>query len=257
MPAATHNSLARRPNAPVYLRVKSVLDFGIALILLIIALPVMVLAGLLVKLTSRGPILYSQTRVGQFGRPFRIWKLRSMRHNCEAASGARWCAKNDARVTFIGKILRTLHIDELPQLWNILRGDMSLVGPRPERPEFVTVLEELIEGYTGRLAVKPGLTGLAQIQLAPDSNLESVRLKVALDLVYIEKIGLRLDIRLLMGTVVYLLGFSYTAICRVVRLPAAETIPALIPQDPEMSAVLLPERIRSKEAFPQPQLTSA
>jgi lipopolysaccharide/colanic/teichoic acid biosynthesis glycosyltransferase len=94
-----------------------------------------------VKLTSKGPILYSQTRVGRFGRPFRIYKIRSMYHNSEAA-GARWCAKADARVTFVGRILRKTHVDELPQLWNILRGDMSLIGPRPERPEFVPVLEK-------------------------------------------------------------------------------------------------------------------
>jgi lipopolysaccharide/colanic/teichoic acid biosynthesis glycosyltransferase len=248
-----------KPRARAYLRLKSAVDFGIALILFLLALPVMVLAGLLVKLTSHGPILYSQTRVGRFGQPFRIWKIRSMRHNCESSSGAKWCTSRDPRVTFIGKILRKLHIDELPQLWNIIRGDMSLVGPRPERPEFVTVLDELIEGYSGRLTVKPGLTGLAQIQLPPDTDLESVRKKVALDLVYIDRIGPWLDIRLMLGTVVYLLGFSYAWVRRIMRLPTADVIPALLPkeQPSETESPLLEDRRSAPNKHPQLQLTSA
>jgi lipopolysaccharide/colanic/teichoic acid biosynthesis glycosyltransferase len=233
------------------------IDIAIALVFFTIALPVMLLAGLLVKLTSRGPILYSQTRVGQFGRPFRIYKIRTMYYNSEAA-GARWCAKADPRVTFVGRILRKTHIDELPQLWNILRGDMSLIGPRPERPEFVPVLDKAIEGYMGRLAIRPGLTGLAQIQLPPDTNLESVRKKLALDLIYIRHRSLWLDLRLCAGTALYLFGCSYDTVRRLMQLPNVGSAPALQwserPLDPHAQIVpiaMLAEMIPAAPPTPE------
>src|SRR5206468_12888401 len=123
---------------------KATADWAIALILFSVSLPVVAFAGLLVKITSHGPATYCQIRVGRNGKPFKIYKLRSMYDNCEARSGAQWSTKNDPRVTPIGRILRRTHLDELPQLWNVLRGDMSLIGPRPERPEFVNVLEKEI-----------------------------------------------------------------------------------------------------------------
>jgi lipopolysaccharide/colanic/teichoic acid biosynthesis glycosyltransferase len=200
-------------------RVKRACDLGISLALLLPALPVIAAAWVLVRLTSAGPGFYSQVRVGLNGRHYRIYKIRSMTHNCEAASGAKWCTKNDARVTPVGRILRKLHIDELPQLVNVLKGDMSLVGPRPERPEFVGPLSQALPGYAERHRVRPGVTGLAQIQLPPDTDVESVRRKLVLDRCYARRAGFWLDLRILLGTALYLAGFSYDRVRRVVRLP--------------------------------------
>lgn len=227
--------LRRRPS--VGERLKDLFDFLAALVLMLAALPMICLAGIAVKLTSRGPILYHQARVGRFGRVFYIHKVRTMIHNCESSSGAKWSSKDDPRVTYFGRILRKTHLDELPQLWNVLRGEMSLVGPRPERPEFVSLLEKAIDGYSRRLAVKPGLTGLAQIQLPPDSNLESVRNKLALDLVYVYHRTFVLDLRLMIGTVLYLVGFSFSAVRRLMRLPESLIAPTMA--------------IRAPETFPQ------
>jgi lipopolysaccharide/colanic/teichoic acid biosynthesis glycosyltransferase len=193
--------------APVtcYLRCKGVLDVALALALLVLAAPVILLACVLVRLTSRGPALYSQTRVGRGGRPFTIWKIRSMYHNCEAASGVRWSHKGDPRVMPLGRLLRRTHIDELPQLWNILKGDMSLVGPRPERPEFVPQLEAAIPRYRERLQVRPGVTGLAQIHLGPDTDLPGVERKLAMDLYYIKTLGPWADLRILLATAVHVI----------------------------------------------------
>lgn len=238
-----------------YIWIKPAIDVAVAGLLLTVALPVLLLAGLLVKLTSRGPILYSQTRVGSLGRPFRIYKIRTMYHDSEAA-GARWCAKADPRVTFVGRILRKTHIDELPQLWNILRRDMSLIGPRPERPEFIPVLEQAIEGYMGRLAIRPGLTGLAQIQLPPDTNLQSVRRKLALDLVYIQRRSFWLDLRLYVGTALYLVGFSYNTVRRLMQLPELTAAPPLLLRDlaidPLAPVIPTAVRLETTPADPQP-----
>jgi lipopolysaccharide/colanic/teichoic acid biosynthesis glycosyltransferase len=142
-----------------------------------------------------------------------------MYHNCEIISGPRWCVPGDNRVTPVGRWIRKLHIDELPQLWNILTGTMSLVGPRPERPEFVAPLQVQIPEYANRLAVRPGLTGLAQIQLPPDSGLESVKAKTVLDSYYVNNCSLWLDSRILFGTFLYVLGLSFVAIRAVAWLP--------------------------------------
>src|SRR5262249_20718427 len=155
-----------------------------------------------------GPAIYSQVRLGRGGRPFLIYKLRTMYHKCEAETGPQWCAKGDPRVTPVGRFLRTTHIDELPQLWNVLRGDMSLVGPRPERPEIIDELERHLAGYRNRLSVKPGVTGLAQIQLPSDTTVESVREKLILDLCYVQRFGAWLDFRIQVGTILYLAGVS-------------------------------------------------
>jgi lipopolysaccharide/colanic/teichoic acid biosynthesis glycosyltransferase len=202
-----------------YDRAKRLIDLCIAVLMLIAAAPVVFAAWALVRLTSRGPGFYSQARVGRGGEPFVILKVRTMYHDCEARSGARWATRNDPRVTPVGRVLRKLHIDELPQLLNVLRGDMSLVGPRPERPEFVGPLAQSLPNYMDRLRVRPGLTGLAQIQLPPDSDLESVRRKLLLDRVYVARGGLGLDLRLLAGTAVYLCGVSYAGVRRVLWLP--------------------------------------
>jgi lipopolysaccharide/colanic/teichoic acid biosynthesis glycosyltransferase len=209
---------------------KSAADRCAALALFVSTLPMMLAAALAVKLTSRGPALYSQIRLGRHGRPYWIYKFRSMYLDCEARSGAQWCKLNDPRVTPLGRFMRKLHIDELPQLWNVLRGDMSLVGPRPERPEFAVSLDESLPGYRGRLAVKPGVTGLAQIQLPSDTSIESVRDKLVLDLCYVERYGPSLDIRILVGTALYLLGVSYAGVRRLLALPTGQTSEVVVLQ---------------------------
>ena len=203
-----------------YDSVKRFLDLFAASLLMVPALPVIVLGWALVRCTSAGPGIYTQIRVGLGGRQFRIYKLRSMTHNCEATTGgAKWSTAGDSRVTPVGRVFRKLHIDELPQLFNVLLGDMSLVGPRPERPEFVKPLSVSIPEYPLRLAVRPGVTGLAQIQLPPDTDLKSVRRKVTVDRSYIENRGLWLDVRLVLGTALYLIGFSYALVRRILALP--------------------------------------
>jgi lipopolysaccharide/colanic/teichoic acid biosynthesis glycosyltransferase len=207
-----------------YRQGKHVGDFVLALVLSLFAMPVMLLAALLIRLTSRGPAFYSQTRVGQHGRQFTIYKLRTMIHNCESLTGPRWSIPGDPRVTQVGRLLRLTHIDELPQLWNVLRGDMSLVGPRPERPEFIAELERALPAYWQRLSVRPGVTGLAQIQLEPDVDIECVRRKLAHDLYYIRELSPGLDVRLVAGTVLYALRVPFRVLGRMLRIPASEVI---------------------------------
>ncbi len=148
-----------------------------------------------------------------------MYKIRSMVHNCESSTGAQWSLPGDSRVTLIGQFLRRTHLDELPQLWNVLRGDMSLVGPRPERPEFFPGLERAFPRYRGRLAVQPGLTGLAQVQLPPDTNLESVGRKLACDYVYIRRLSFWLDARILLCTALKVLHIPLAVPRRLLCLP--------------------------------------
>jgi lipopolysaccharide/colanic/teichoic acid biosynthesis glycosyltransferase len=203
---------------------KAAVEFCACLVMLVLAAPVIVLAAALVKLTSRGPAFYTQTRLGQGGRPYTIYKLRSMFHDCERLSGARWSSAGDPRVTFLGRWLRRSHIDELPQLWNVLRGEMSLVGPRPERPEFIPQLEEALPLYHLRHAVRPGVTGLAQVLLPPDTDLESVRRKLAYDLYYVHNCNPWLDLQLLATTAVFLLGLPYSLVAKFFFLPSSEMV---------------------------------
>ncbi|MER3414785.1 MAG: hypothetical protein C4297_01030 [Gemmataceae bacterium] len=207
-----------------YIRCKYVADRVLAGILLVLSLPILAVAALLIKLTSCGPIIYRQKRLGKAGAPFTIYKLRTMYHNCEVISGPCWATKNDPRITPVGRILRRLHIDELPQLWNVLRGEMSLVGPRPERPEFIERLQDYFPDYRHRLSVRPGMTGLAQVQLPPDSDLDSVRLKLAHDFYYVERLGPWLDIRILLATGLYLLCLPTAWWRRWLRLPGGPEV---------------------------------
>lgn len=207
-----------------YPRVKGAADFAAALVLAVFALPVVLLAALLVKLTSKGPAFYTQVRVGRNGRPFTIVKIRTMIDNCESLTGPRWSIPGDPRVTRVGWFLRQSHLDELPQLWNVLRGEMSLIGPRPERPEFVPELEQSLPAYRQRLAVRPGVTGLAQVQLPPDSDLASVRRKLAHDLYYIRHMSPWLDLRLLVCTAFYALGFPFGLVGRVLGIPGRDRV---------------------------------
>ena len=164
------------------------------------ALPVVPFVALFVKLTSRGPVLYSQTRVGEFGREFRIYKFRTMRVDAEA-NGAQWAQQNDPRVTPIGNILRTTRLDEIPQLWNILRGQMSFVGPRPERPEFVTELEQSVPYYQRRHLVKPGLTGWAQVRLGYADSVDGAANKLGFELYYLKHQSIFLDFVIFIETI--------------------------------------------------------
>jgi lipopolysaccharide/colanic/teichoic acid biosynthesis glycosyltransferase len=202
-----------------YAPYKATLDSLCAAALLLLASPVILFCALLVKLTSRGPAFYSQIRLGRRGRPFRIYKLRTMTHDCEKVGGARWSTPGDPRVTPVGRFLRRTHLDELPQLWNVLKGDMSLVGPRPERPEFLPGLERVIPRYRERLSVKPGVTGLAQVRLPADTDIASVRRKLAYDLHYLRTFGLWLDLRLVLCTGLHMLGVPYAVLGRLFRLP--------------------------------------
>ncbi len=220
---STHGSPAAG-DLTLRLRDKAILDFLLAVVLAVLAAPVVAATALLVKLTSRGPALYTQTRVGLNGRVFRIYKLRTMRHNCEAATGARWATAGDPRVTVVGRILRRTHLDELPQLWNVLKGDMSLVGPRPERPEFVARLGRDVDRYLERLAVRPGVTGLAQVQLPADTDLGSVRLKLRYDLHYIRHGGPWLDARLVLSTALKMLHVPFGVSRVLLRIPCGAAV---------------------------------
>jgi len=173
----------------------------IALIGAVLALPLAMAAALLVKLTSPGPVLFRQTRVGMDGAPFVLYKFRSMYADAEARSGAVWATRDDPRVTPVGKWLRRLRLDEIPQLWNVLRGEMSIVGPRPERPEFVKVLSEKIPFYRQRHAVKPGITGWAQINHRYADTIEDTITKLEFDLYYIKNISPALDAYIIFHTI--------------------------------------------------------
>jgi lipopolysaccharide/colanic/teichoic acid biosynthesis glycosyltransferase len=181
---------------------------------------------LLVRLTSRGPGIYQQARVGKNGRKFMMYKIRTMRHDAEAATGPVWTQACDPRITLVGKVLRKLHLDELPQLFNVLKGEMALVGPRPERPEFVRVLAEAIPGYRNRLAVLPGVTGLAQVNFPPDTDLRSVQRKLVLDCQYVQSAGPWLDLRLFLCTVARVFQVSLVGVLglrRTVVIPDSDS----------------------------------
>jgi lipopolysaccharide/colanic/teichoic acid biosynthesis glycosyltransferase len=191
----------------------------LAVAMLLVAAPVMLLTAALVWLTSRGPVLYTQTRVGLDrrwnrssslqerrredlgGEPFTILKFRSMRADAELNGQAVWAAANDSRVSPIGRFLRKSRIDELPQLFNVLAGDMNIVGPRPERPSIFVRLREQIAEYPVRQRVKPGITGLAQVSNPYDSCLDDVRRKVAYDMLYMRRQGLGEDLWIMLRTV--------------------------------------------------------
>ncbi len=147
-----------------------------------------------------------------------------MIHKAESLTGPRWSLPGDPRITRIGNFLRLTHLDELPQLLNVLRGHMSLIGPRPERPEFLPELEREMPGYRQRLSVRPGVTGLAQVQLPPDSDVDSVRRKLAYDLFYVQRISPWLDVRLLICTGFYALGVPYSTLGRWFRIPKLEEV---------------------------------
>lgn len=193
------------PPAPAraYIACKFIADASVSLVLLIVCAPLLVVLAAMVKLTSPGPVFYSQTRLGRGGREYRVYKLRTMLHECEAATGAVWALEDDPRTTPIGRFLRDTHLDELPQLWNVLRGEMSLIGPRPERPEIAEQLERIAPAYRERLSVRPGMTGLAQLSLPADGSVHGVRRKLAHDLHYVRHVSFALDLQIVLATVFY------------------------------------------------------
>ncbi len=203
------------------------LESSAASLILVALSPVFLAVAAAIKIDSPGPVFYLQERVGwnrrregrpveeisverrrhkAAGRPFRIWKFRTMVTDAEAKTGPVWAASNDPRVTRVGRVLRLTRVDELPQLFNVLRGEMRLVGPRPERPHFVDQLVEGVPGYRRRLDVPPGITGLAQVERAYDEDLDDVRTKLRYDLFYIENRHPILDIKILMKTLSVVLG---------------------------------------------------
>ena len=173
---------------------KRVFDVAIAAIGLLVLAPVLLLVAAAIRLSSSGPVLYSQQRVGRHGRTFTIYKFRSMRPDAEALTGAVWSTENDPRVTPVGRILRRTRLDEIPQLWNVLIGDMSFVGPRPERPEFVSDLTERIPFYGQRHVVRPGLTGWAQVRHRYGATTDDALQKLQYDLFYIKNLSLAFDL---------------------------------------------------------------
>jgi lipopolysaccharide/colanic/teichoic acid biosynthesis glycosyltransferase len=191
------------PAEPGY---KRAMDFTLSVAGMALLLPLVSILCLLIRLTSRGPIFHLQERVGLGGRRFQIFKLRTMVDQAERATGPVWASVDDPRVTPLGRLLRKSHLDELPQLLNVMLGQMSLVGPRPERPAFVEKFERLIPDYGRRVRVRPGITGLAQVSQAYDASLDSVRKKLAYDLAYMETMGAMSDILIMIRTVKHLTG---------------------------------------------------
>ena len=179
-------------------------DLVVATALALVLLPVAALVALVVMLERRGPVLFRQERLGRDRGLFQILKFRSMEHDAERATGPVWATPRDPRITPVGRFLRASHLDELPQLWNVLRGEMSLVGPRPERGHFVAQLESVVPGYAERFAARPGITGLSQIRSGYDESLRTVRRKTRYDRFYIRRSCVHLDLWLLMGTLGHL-----------------------------------------------------
>ncbi len=259
-PDAAAERLALTRTTRAYLPVKCAIEWCAALILLVLAIPIVAVLGIVLKLTSPGPIFYSQMRLGLNGRAFRIYKLRTMTHLCEATTGPVWSVHPDPRITPVGKWLRDTHLDELPQLWNVLRGDMCLVGPRPERPEIAAAIERRMPDFRGRLAIRPGITGLAQVRLPPDSNLDTVRQKLAHDLCYIRRLTPMMDLRVALATGLQVLGAAASELAercvRGVSPPIAERppvtagfrMPPEIEIDAESARAAVEQPVRSRAA---------
>jgi len=184
-----------------FLFVRRCVSFMIAGLVLLVCLPIIPFIALAVRLSSRGPILFRQQRVGRLGEAFTLYKFRTMRQDAESETGAVWAGKDDPRVTGVGRVLRTTRLDEIPQLWNVLIGDMGFVGPRPERPEFVQWLAEKIPYYNLRHIIRPGITGWAQVRYHYGSSVAEAQEKLQYDLYYIKHISLALDLLIMFETI--------------------------------------------------------
>lgn len=201
-----------------FLRCKEVMERTVALLLLVAGAPLVFLLVVIVRITSPGAAIYRQTRVGRHGRTFTMYKFRTMRQDAEAQTGAVWAMSGDPRITSVGRVMRRLHLDEIPQLVNVVKGDMALIGPRPERPEFTSVLALKLPRYMQRHVVRPGITGLAQLNLPPDTDLESVRRKLLLDLEYIRRSGFGLDLRIALATMMRMICIRQPVYVRLMRI---------------------------------------
>jgi exopolysaccharide biosynthesis polyprenyl glycosylphosphotransferase len=184
---------------------KRIIDVVLALLALFAFWPMLLLISVFIKLDSRGPVLYTQKRVGYRGKEFTLYKFRSMISDAEKYTGPVWAEKNDKRITRVGRVLRPLRLDEWPQLLNVLRGDMSFVGPRPERPAFVERFKKELPLYNLRLNVNPGITGWAQVKSSYDESFEDVKRKLEHDLQYVNDMSLRLDLKIFLKTVLTVL----------------------------------------------------
>jgi len=182
-------------------KLKRLMDIVLSLIMLIVTSPLTILAAIAIKLESEGPVFYKQERMGMNGKIFKIIKFRTMIKDAEKHTGPVWSKKDDPRITKVGRILRKIRLDEIPQAINILKGDMSFVGPRPERPYFVEKLSKEIPLYKRRLKVRPGLTGWAQVKHKYDETIDDVKIKLRYDLFYIENMSLRLDFKIILRTI--------------------------------------------------------
>jgi exopolysaccharide biosynthesis polyprenyl glycosylphosphotransferase len=186
---------------------RRILAISASVVLLLIVTPLIPIIILAIKLDSRGPVLYRQKRVGLGSKVFYCYKFRTMRQDAEADTGATWATDDDPRITRVGKFLRTTRLDEIPQLWCVLKGDMSFVGPRPERPEFVEWLAKQIPFYAVRSAVRPGITGWAQIRYKYGNSVEDAKQKLQYDLYYIKNMSVGLDLLIMFQTIkIVLLG---------------------------------------------------
>ena len=182
------------------LLLKRVIDIALSLLFLVVTAPLLIVLAIAIQLESRGGIIYSQERVGHHGKVFRVLKFRSMRSDAEAHNGAQWATANDTRVTRIGRFIRRYRLDELPQLINILRGEMSFVGPRPERPVFVDDLRQKISYYDERHSVRPGLTGWAQVSYTYGASVEDAFRKLEYDLFYLKNLSILFDCSIIIRT---------------------------------------------------------
>ena len=182
-------------------KLKRLMDLFISFFILIVTFPINIIIAILVKIDSSGPVFFRQDRIGMNSKKFRIIKFRSMYKDAEKYTGPVWSQKRDPRVTRVGRVIRRLRIDEIPQMYNVLKGEMSLVGPRPERPFFVEKLSEEIPYYKRRLKVRPGITGWAQVKHKYDESIEDVKIKLRYDLFYIENMSLRMDFKILSRTI--------------------------------------------------------
>jgi exopolysaccharide biosynthesis polyprenyl glycosylphosphotransferase len=185
----------------IYLAMKRLLDLVLSVALLMLTAPLMATISVIVKLETQGPAIFSQERVGMMGRQFIVYKFRSMRQDAERHSGPTWAKEKDERITRVGAILRKTRLDELPQVWNVLRGDMTFIGPRPERPYFVDMLRKKIRYYDLRHSVKPGITGWAQVMYPYGASIEDSYHKLEYDLYYAKNISIRLDLLILVKTI--------------------------------------------------------
>jgi exopolysaccharide biosynthesis polyprenyl glycosylphosphotransferase len=181
-------------------QIKRLIDITVSVLVLVLGSPVWLATALVIKLTSHGPAVYKQERIGQYGKPFVMLKFRSMFMDAEKHSGPQWATKQDPRITPVGRFIRKTRLDEIPQFINVLKGEMSLVGPRPERAFFIEQLKEEIPWYLRRLKMKPGITGWAQVKHKYDSSIEDVKKKVMFDLYYFENMSLRLDLKIILHT---------------------------------------------------------